>query len=181
MEKKLDDNHTRMLRAIFYKSWRQQPLKLQLYSHLPPITKTTKVRRTRHAGYCWRSRVELRSDVFLWTPSYGRAKVGRPTRTYIQQLCEDMRCSPEDQPEEMNNREEWRERVRDICAGGSKRWWVCVLWHINLCELFNANLHRFKWFQNFEWWRSKDKRSSMDPKTRACVGWTARTYLHQRC
>ena len=29
------------------------------------------------------------SDVLLWTPTYGRAKAGRPARTYIQQLCED--------------------------------------------------------------------------------------------
>ncbi len=25
------------------------------YGHLPPITKTIQVRRTRHAGHCWRS------------------------------------------------------------------------------------------------------------------------------
>ena len=30
------------------------------------------------------------------TPAYGQAKAGRPARTYIQQLCEDMGCSPED-------------------------------------------------------------------------------------
>ena len=36
-------------------------------------------------------------------------------RTYIQQLCEDRGCSPEDLPEAMNDREEWRERVRDLC------------------------------------------------------------------
>ena len=35
-------------------------------------------------------------------------------RTYIQQLCEDTGCSPEDLPEEMNDREKWRERVRYI-------------------------------------------------------------------
>ena len=29
-------------------------------------------------------------------PAYGRAKVGRPAWTYIQQLCEDTGCSPED-------------------------------------------------------------------------------------
>ena len=52
----------------------------------------------------------------LWTPTYGRAKSGQPARTYIQQLCEDTRCSPEDLPEEMNDRETWRERVRDIRA-----------------------------------------------------------------
>ena len=31
---------------------------------------------------------------------------------YIQQLCEDTGCSPEDLPEAMNDREKWRERVR---------------------------------------------------------------------
>ena len=78
MEKKLDGNYTRMLRAILNKSWRQHPTKPQLYVHLPPITKTIQVRRTRHAGHCWRSRDELISDVLLWTPSYGRTKAGRP-------------------------------------------------------------------------------------------------------
>ena len=61
--KKLDGNYTRMLRAILNKSWRQHPTKHQLYGHLPPIAKTIQVRRTRHAGYCWRSRDELISDV----------------------------------------------------------------------------------------------------------------------
>ena len=44
------------------------PTRLQLYGHLPPITKTIQVRRTRHAGHCWRSKDELISDVLLWTP-----------------------------------------------------------------------------------------------------------------
>ena len=55
--------------------------------------------------------------VLLWAPSYGQAKAGRPARTYIQQLCEDTRCSPEDLPEAMNDREKWREMVRDIRVG----------------------------------------------------------------
>ena len=75
MEKKLDGNYTRMLRAIMNKSWRQHPTKQQLYCHLPPITKTIRVRRTKYAGHCWRSRDELIRDVLLWTPSHGRAKV----------------------------------------------------------------------------------------------------------
>ena len=116
LEKKLDGNYTRMLRAILNKSWRQHPTKHQLYDHLPPITKTIQVRRTRHAGHCWRSRDELISDVFPWTPTYSRAKAGRPARTYIQQLCEDTGCSSEDLP--MNDRKKWRERVRDIRASG---------------------------------------------------------------
>ena len=76
MEKSLDGNYTRMLRAILNKSWRQHPTKQQLYGHLPPITKAIKVRRTRHARHCWRSRDELISDVLQWTPSHGRAKAG---------------------------------------------------------------------------------------------------------
>ena len=111
---KLDVNYTRILRAILNKSWRQHPTKHKLYGYLPPITKTIQGRRTRLAGHCWRSRDELISDILLWTPTYGRAKVGRPARTYIQQLCEDTGCSPEDLSEAMNDRETWWERVRDI-------------------------------------------------------------------
>ena len=83
MEKKLDGNYTRMLRAILNKSWRQHPTKQQIYGHQPPITKTIIIRRTRHAGHCCRSKDELISDVLLWTPSHARAKAGRPARTYI--------------------------------------------------------------------------------------------------
>ena len=126
LEKKLDGNYTRMLRAILNKSWWQHPTKHQLYDHRPPITKTIQIRRTRHAGHCWRSRDELISDVLLWTPTYGRAKAGRLARIYIQQLREDTVCSLEDLPEAMNDREKWRERVRDIRASGttwSWSWW----------------------------------------------------------
>ena len=123
LEKKLDGNYTRMLRAILNKSWQQHPTTHQLYGHLPPITKTIQVRRTRHAGHCWRSRDELIRDVLLWIPTHGRAKAGRPARTYIQQLCEDTGCCPEDLPRAMNDREEWRERVRDIRATSTIWWW----------------------------------------------------------
>ena len=112
-----------MLRAILNRSWRQHPTRHQLYGHLPPITKTIQVRPTRHAWHCWRSADELISDVLLWTPTHGRAKAGRPARTYIQQLCEDTGCCPEDLPRAMNDREKWRERVRDIRARGMTWWW----------------------------------------------------------
>ena len=51
LEKKLDGNYTRMLRAILNKSCRQHPTRHQLYGHLPPITKTIQVRQTIHAGH----------------------------------------------------------------------------------------------------------------------------------
>ena len=119
LENKLVGNYTRILRAILNKSWRQHLTRHHLCGHLPPITKTIQVRRTRHAGHCWRSRDELISDVLLWTPTHDQAKAGRPAREYIQQLCDDTGCSPEDLPEAMNDREKWRERVRDIRAGGT--------------------------------------------------------------
>ena len=129
LEKKLDGNYTRMLRAILNKSRRHYPTRHQLYGHLPPITKTIQVRRTRHARHCWRSRDELISDLLLWTPAYGQAKAGWPARIYIQQLCEDTGWSPDDQPEAMNDREKLRERVRDIRARGMTWSWWWWWWH----------------------------------------------------
>ena len=131
--KNLDGNYTRMLRAILNKSWLQHPTRHQLYGHLPPITKTIQVWWTRHAGHYWRSRDKLISDVLLWTPTHSRAKAGRPARTYIQQLCEDTGCCPEDLPEAMNDREKWQERVRDIRATSTTWWWW--LSQINLFEI----------------------------------------------
>ena len=121
LKKKLDGNYIRMLRAILNKSWGQHPTRHQLYGL--PSRKLYIVRQTRHAGHSWRSKDELISDVLLWTPAYAQTKAGRPAQTYIQQLCEDTGRSPEDLPEAMNDREKWRERVRDIRAGGTAWWW----------------------------------------------------------
>ena len=62
MERNLDCNCARMLRAILNKSWRQHPKKLQLYGHLRPIIKTIKIRR---AGHCRRSKDKL---MYSWGP-----------------------------------------------------------------------------------------------------------------
>ena len=96
MEKRLGGNYTRMLRPVLNKSWKLHPTKRQLYGHQPLITKTIQGRRTRHAGYSWRGEDKLINDVLQWIPSHGRAKAGRPARTYIEQLCNDKGCSLED-------------------------------------------------------------------------------------
>ena len=44
MEKKLDGNYTRMMRAILNNSWRQHSTKQHLYGHLLPTTKTIQIR-----------------------------------------------------------------------------------------------------------------------------------------
>ena len=91
------------------------------------------------------------SDVLLWTPTYGRAKAGRPARTYIQQLCEDTGCNPEDLPGVMNDREKWRERVRDIHVGGTTWWWLSYLIlkiyydiALQFCTLSTENFMNYK-------------------------------------
>ena len=143
LEKKLDGNYTRMLRAILNKSWQQHPTRHQLYGHLPPITKTIQAIRTRHAGHCWRSKDEIVSDVHLWTPAYGQSKARQPARTFIQQLCDDTGCNPEDLPEAMNDREKWRERVRDIRASRTT-WWWWWWWWCNKRNTTNANTQKLK-------------------------------------
>ena len=53
-----------------------------------------------HAAHCWRNKGELISDFLQWTPSHGRAGVGRSSvgksaSTYLQQLCTDTGCTQE--------------------------------------------------------------------------------------
>ena len=123
IEKKLDENYTRMLWAILNNSWKQHPKKQQLYSHLPPISKTIQVRQTRHVKHCWRSKDELISDVFRWTPTHGHNNVGQPAKTYLHQLCADTGCSLEDLPGAMDDRDGWWEIVWEIHAVSTTWWW----------------------------------------------------------
>ena len=132
----------------------QHPTKQQLYGHLPPITKTIKVRRTRHVRHCRRSRDELVRDIILWTPSHGRAKAWRPARTYTQQLCADTRCNPEDQPKEMDDRKGWWESFRDICADWATWWWRWWWWYEFLCS--NVKIGFFAKY--LYWWINIPKR-----------------------
>ena len=91
MEKKLDGNCTRMLRAIMNKSWRQCPTKQQLYGHLILIRKTIQVKRTRRVVNCWRSKYELISHIFLWTLFTWTSKERTTSENlYTTALCRSM-------------------------------------------------------------------------------------------
>ena len=71
--------------------------------------------------------------IYIYIPCIWPSKAGQSAQTYIQQLCEDTGCSPEHLPEAMNDREKWRERVRDICASGTTWWWwwyICIYIYI---------------------------------------------------
>ena len=128
LEKKLDGNYTRMLRC--------NPE--QVLAATPHKTPTVRPPAPYHENYSSTANQTCRTllekqrwlirDVLLWIPTHGRAKAGRPARTYIQQLCEDTGCCPEDLPRAMNDREEWRERVRDIRAASTIWWWWKLIW-----------------------------------------------------
>ena len=75
--------------------------------------KNIQIRQTKHAGHCRRNKDGLIIDFRQWTPSNGRASVGRPTRTYLQELCMDTECCLEDLSETMDDRDKWQERERE--------------------------------------------------------------------
>ena len=140
--------------GIKYKCLRQHPTKQQLYGHLPPITKTIQVKQTRHAGHSWRSRDELVRDILLWTPSRGWTKAGRTARTYIQQLCADTGCSLEDLPGAMDDREGWRERVKEICTYSTTWWWWWWWWWNISVNVFTNSSAQIGWETSFIFKRS---------------------------
>ena len=78
--------------------------------------KSKKFFKVSQSSYSQGVRLTIGVSLSIWTPSHGRAKAGRPARTYIQQLCEDTGCSSEGLPYAMNDRERWQERVNDIRA-----------------------------------------------------------------
>ena len=116
MENRLDGTYTRMLRAVLNIHWKKHPTLNQLYDKLPRISQVLRERRLRLAGHSWRSKNELVSDVLLWTPPHGKRGIGRPEKTYVDQLADDAGCLIEDLPSLMEDREMWRDivkRVRD--------------------------------------------------------------------
>ena len=78
---------------------------------------------------------ELIGYILLWTPSHGRAKAWWPARAYKLQLCADTGYSREDLLGAMDDRDGWRERVRNIRADGvTWWWWLCIVCSPNLVE-----------------------------------------------
>ena len=93
-----------MLRAVLNKSSGQHPTKRQFNDHQSHISKTFQTRRARHARHYWRCKGELISDVPLWTPSLGLARVGRLAKPNLQQLCSDTGYSMEELAKAMDDK-----------------------------------------------------------------------------
>ena len=90
LESKLNRTFARMLRAILNIHWSAHSNKESLFGKLVQITSVIKERRTGFAGHCYRSKDEVVSDLILWPPKHGKAKVGRPSKSYTKQLTEDV-------------------------------------------------------------------------------------------
>ena len=87
--------------GISVETWKSE-CNIEIGGHAKKSDKTNK----KNKRYQLQRKIgEIRIN--YWTPTYGRAKAGQPARTYIQQLCEDTGCSPEDLPEVKNDREKW--------------------------------------------------------------------------
>ena len=119
LEKSLDGAYTRMLRAVLNISWKQHPTKKELYGNIPPLSVIIRERRMRFAGHCWRNKDELASDVLLWHPRQGKTPIGRPARTYIDQLRDDSGITSEDLSTAMLDRQGWKERVKTVRASST--------------------------------------------------------------
>ena len=119
LEAKLDGTYTRMLRTVLDISWEQHPTRKRLYGKLPTISSTIREQITQYAGHCWRSKNELVRSLLLWTPKHGHTRVGRPCRTYIEQLLQDTGWKMEELEsvkEAMEDRDVWRQRVTLVRA-----------------------------------------------------------------
>ena len=105
-----------MLRVVLNKSWKLHPTKEELYGNIPVISEIVRERRTKYAGNCYRSKDELVGDLLLWMPNHGHSSVGRPRRTYIDQLSNDVGIPVDELKPVMEDRDVWRERVRLVRA-----------------------------------------------------------------
>ena len=75
----------------------------------------------RLAGYCWRSKYELASDLILWQPYHGKRKRGRPANMCIDQLRDDTNFTTIYEREiAMEDREGWKTLVMDYRS--SSKW-----------------------------------------------------------
>ena len=98
--------------VLFFKKIRKQnPIKQQLYGHLPLILQAV----TRHLAHCWKSKDKLISDVLLWTPTHRISSVGQLSVTYIHQFCVDTGWSLEDPSGVMDGKREG-ERGGILCS-----------------------------------------------------------------
>ena len=84
----------KMIMYVLNKSWRQHPTKKELYGNILPLSELIKEIRIIFAGYCFRSRGEIVSNIVLWKLEFRRRIIrlsaGRPNKTYLDQILNDV-------------------------------------------------------------------------------------------
>ena len=120
LEKKVDGAYSQMIRTVLNKTWKQYLTNTILYGKIQTITNSTPEQLLICAGHFWRSKNELTSDVLLWQPLHGKISRGLPTKTYIDQLMEDIGCTLDELPTAMNERNGWKQLVKNCRA--------CSIW-----------------------------------------------------
>ena len=73
----------------------------------------------------WPAGCELTNILY---PSQGYASIGWQSITYLHQLC--IKCSLEDLPGKIYDREGWGERIKETCAVNSTWWWMMIYIYI---------------------------------------------------
>ena len=120
VEKNLNGNYIRMLRALLNKSWKQHTTKQQLYGHLPPISQTISVRRTRHAQHCW---WRYKRCYFMRFCTWMRQCWLTSKNLHISVLCIHLMRSGRPAKCNLLWRGMARERVKELRAISMTRWW----------------------------------------------------------
>ena len=114
MEKRLDGTYTRLLRVVLNVSWKDHLTNKELYGKIPKISDIIRERRTKFSGHCFRSKMEVINQLILWEPKQGKRKIGRPRKTYINQIEEDTGIPRGQLANVMEDREQWKAIVKMV-------------------------------------------------------------------
>ena len=89
LDKKLDGACTEMQRVVKDVTWQQHFTNEVLYARLPRISTTSRERRLKFGGHCWRSKNEVVRDLVVWELKHGKRSVEGQACTFINQLEEE--------------------------------------------------------------------------------------------
>ena len=78
---------------------------------LSKISTTTRERRLRFKGHCWRSTKEVVSDLVLWEPKHGKRSDRGQARTFVHLLEADTGVPRDCLPAAMDDRVGWKKRA----------------------------------------------------------------------
>ena len=113
MIKRIDGCYTRLLRMALNVSWKDKLNNSILYNGLSRISEVIQERRLKLAGHLKRHETEMAHKLVLWEPINGRARRGRKTITFVDNLREDTGLNDATEMTTMMlNRDVWREKAK---------------------------------------------------------------------